>query len=330
MREFSGYKKGINFGGWISQCSEYTYEHYDTYIKAEDFAKVKEMGYDHIRVPMDYELIQTEEGEFIEKGFTYIDFAIENCRKNGLNMVLDLHRAPGYSFDPGHNKTGLFESEELQERFYGIWLELAKRYGKHADMLTLELLNEVTKQSYQPTWNKMIRHTIELIRTVAPDIRIIVGGYNNNSAEAVRALDEPYDDKIVYTFHFYEPLIFTHQGAYWIATMDTEFRCPFEMTYGEYQEKSEKYLCQAFSDFTKYNKDDVMGEIYFEDLIKEAIDVAEERNVPLYCGEFGVIDRVSRDEAQKWYDLFYKFMDKYEIASSIWNYRGLDFQVAAE
>ena len=330
MREFSGYKKGINFGGWISQCSEYTYEHYDTYIKAEDFAKVKEMGYDHIRVPMDYELIQTEEGEFIEKGFTYIDFAIENCRKNGLNMVLDLHRAPGYSFDPGHNKTGLFESEELQERFYGIWLELAKRYGKHADMLTLELLNEVTKQSYQATWNKMIRHTIEVIRTVASDIRIIVGGYNNNSAEAVRALDEPYDDKIVYTFHFYEPLIFTHQGAYWIATMDTEFRCPFEMTYGEYQEKSEKYLCQAFSDFTKYNKDDVMGEIYFEDLIKEAIDVAEERNVPLYCGEFGVIDRVSRDEAQKWYDLFYKFMDKYEIASSIWNYRGLDFQVAAE
>lgn len=327
MREFTGYKKGINFGGWISQCSEYTKEHYDSFITEEDFVNVKSLGYDHIRVPLDYEIIQTEEGEFIEDGFKYIDFAIENCRKNGLNMVLDLHRTPGYSFDPGHNKTGLFETESLQERFYGIWAELAKRYGQNIDMLTFELLNEVTDKSYQPTWNKMIRHTIEIIREVAKDMRIIVGGYHNNSAEAVRALDEPYDDKIVYTFHFYEPLIFTHQGAYWIATMDTEFRCPFEMTYGEYEEKSAKYLCQAYSSFKKYDPDKVIGEEYFENLIMEAIKVAEERDVPLYCGEFGVIDRASKDEAKKWYELFYKFMDKYQIASSIWSYKAMDFGV---
>jgi len=325
MRDFVGYKKGINFGGWISQCKEYTTEHYDSFIKAEDFTVAKSMGYDHIRVPLDYEIIETEEGEFIESGFKYIDFAIENCRKNGLNMVLDLHRTPGYSFDPGHNKSGLFDSEELQERFYDIWRELSKRYGHNADMLTLELLNEVTKESYMPTWNKMIRHTIEIIREVAPDIRIIVGGYNNKSVEAVRALDMPYDDKIVYTFHFYEPLLFTHQGAYWIETMDTEFRCPFEMTYGEYQEKSSKLLCQAFSDFGKYDQNELIGEKYFDDLIREAIDVADERNVPLYCGEFGVIDRASREEAEKWYNFFYQFMDKYQIASSIWTYRGLDF-----
>lgn len=325
MREFTGYKKGINFGGWISQCSEYTKEHYDSFITAEDFVNVKNLGYDHIRVPMDYILIETDDYEFVESGFAYIDFAIENCRKNGLNMVLDLHRTPGYSFDPGHKEAGLFESEELQERFYDIWKELAKRYGDNYDMLTFELLNEVTDQSYQPTWNKMIRHTIELIREVAPDIRIIVGGYNNNSVEAVRALDEPYDDKIVYTFHFYEPLIFTHQGAYWIETMDTEFRCPFEMTYGEYQEKSDKYLCQSFVDFNKYNQDAVLGEEFFEDLIMEAIKVSDERNVPLYCGEFGVIDRASKEEAEKWYDFFYKFMDKYQIASAIWTYRKMDF-----
>lgn len=327
MREFTGYRKGVNFGGWISQCSEYTKEHYDTFITAPDFSKAKEMGYDHIRVPLDYEVIETEEGQFIESGFEYIDFAIKNCKENGLNMVLDLHRTPGYSFDPGHNKTGLFEREDLQERFYDIWKELAKRYGQYSDMLSFELLNEVTKKSYQPTWNKMIRHAIELIRETAPDISIIVGGYNNNSAEAVKSLDMPYDDKIVYNFHFYEPLLFTHQGAYWIDTMDTSFRCPFEMTYGEYEEKSSKMLCQAYSDFLKYNKDDVIGEEYFENLIMEAITVAEERNVPLYCGEFGVIDRADRAEAEKWYKLFYQVMDKYEIASAIWTYRAMDFGI---
>ena len=194
-------------------------------------------------------------------------------------------------------------------------------------MLAFELLNEVTNPAYQPTWNKMIRHTIEIIREDSKDMRIIVGGYNNNSVEAVKALDMPYDDKIVYTFHFYEPLIFTHQGAYWIATMDTEFRCPFEMTYGEYEEKSAKYLCQAYSDFKKYNPDKIIGEEYFEDLIREAIDVADERDVPLYCGEFGVIDRASKEEAQKWYKFFYQFMDKYQIASAIWSYRKMDFGI---
>lgn len=327
MKEFNGYKKGVNFGGWLSQC-DHTYEHYDSFIIEADFFKAKEMGYDHIRVPVDYELIQTEEGEFIERGFEYIDFAIKSCKAAGLKMVLDLHRAPGFSFDPFHNKTGLFESEELQERFYIIWKEFAKRYACEYEMLCFELLNEVTNHEYQITWNKMIKKCIGLIREISSDIRIIVGGYNNSSVEAVKELDMPADENVVYTFHFYEPLIFTHQGAYWIATMDTEFRCPFEMTYKEYDELSAKYLCQAYADFNKYEADSILGEEFFENLLSEAIKVADERNVALYCGEFGVIDRVSREEAQKWYDLFYRFMDKYKISSAIWNYKEMDFGIS--
>lgn len=326
MKEFKGYKKGVNFGGWLSQC-DHTKNTYDNFIKEDDFANALRLGYDHIRVPIDYELIEDEEGNFIEEGFSYIEFAIAMCKKNGLNMILDLHRTPGFSFDPFHNKTGLFESEELQERFYAIWDNLAKRFSNNADMLTFELLNEVTNPEYQPTWNKMAAKAINIIRGYSKDIHIIVGGYNNNSVEAIGAIDEPVDDNIVHTFHFYEPLLFTHQGAYWIATMDQSFRCKFEMTYGEYERLSAKYLCQAYSDFTKYDENEVIGEKYFDDLLSGAIKIAEERNVSLYCGEFGVIDRVSREEAQKWYDLFYKYLDKYSIGSAIWTYRGLDFGI---
>ena len=326
MRKFEGYTKGVNFGGWISQC-DHTKEHYDEFIKEADFENAKNMGFDHIRVPVDYDLIETNDGIRKADGFAYIDFAIEMCRKYGLNMILDLHRTPGYSFDPGHNEKGLFESEEYQKRFYAIWDEFAKRYGKNDDMLVFELLNEVTKPEYQPIWNRMITKCIKLIREYAPDIQIIVGGYNNNSVEAVAALDPPYDDKVVYSFHFYEPLLFTHQGAYWIATMDTNFRCKFDMTYGEYEELSAKYLCQAYSDFKKYDLNKVIGEEYFEDLLIEAIKVAEERDVCLYCGEFGVIDLADKNEAAKWFDLFYKFMNKYEIASAVWNYKEMDFEI---
>lgn len=326
MKEFKGYKKGVNFGGWLSQC-EKTREHYDSFIGDEDFAKAKSLGYDHIRLPIDYELIEDEDGVFNDWGMTYIDYAIRMCRENDLKMVLDLHRAPGYSFDPFHNKSGLFDSEELQERFYAIWDKFAQRYGKDDDMLCFELLNEVTDIKFQPTWNKMIKKTMEIIRKSAPSIRVIVGGYNNSSVEAVGALDMPYDENVVYTFHFYEPLVFTHQGAPWIATMDTEFRCGFEMTYGMYEKESARLLCQAYSDFKKYDPDKVIGEEYFEDLLGGAIKIAEERNVSLYCGEFGVIDRADKKEAQKWFDIFYAFLDKYSIASSIWNYKKMDFGI---
>ena len=35
LKEFKGYKKGIDLGGWLSQC-HHTYEHYDSFIKEED------------------------------------------------------------------------------------------------------------------------------------------------------------------------------------------------------------------------------------------------------------------------------------------------------
>lgn len=324
MKEFVGYKKGVNFGGWISQC-EYKKEHYDTFIRAEDFSNVKKMGYDHIRLPVDYEVFQDDIGAFLEDGFKYINFAIENCRKNGLRMILDLHKTPGFSFDPFHNELGLFESEDLQNRFYAIWEEFARRYAKESDVLCFELLNEVTKKEYKDTWNKMIEHTISIIRKYSKEIRIIFGGYYNNSVESVKDLIRPDDENIVYTFHFYEPLLFTHQGAPWIASMDPNFRCNFDMTYRQYDELSQKLLSQSYSGFGRFDPDKVIGEEYFETLLLDAIKVAEERNVALFCGEFGVIDRADKAEAEKWFKLFYKFLEKYSIASSIWSYRAMDF-----
>lgn len=324
MKEFVGYKKGVNFGGWISQC-EYKKEHYDTFIRAEDFSNVKKMGYDHIRLPVDYEVFQDDTGAFLEDGFKYINFAIENCRKNGLRMILDLHKTPGFSFDPFHNELGLFESEDLQNRFYAIWEEFARRYAKESDVLCFELLNEVTKKEYKDAWNKMIEHTISIIRKYSKEIRIIFGGYYNNSVESVKDLICPDDENIVYTFHFYEPLLFTHQGAPWIASMDPNFRCNFDMTYRQYDELSQKLLSQSYSGFGRFDPDKVIGEEYFETLLLDAIKVAEERNVALFCGEFGVIDRADKAEAEKWFKLFYKFLEKYSIASSIWSYRAMDF-----
>lgn len=329
MKEFKGYDLGVNFGGWLSQC-DHTKERYDTFITAKDFETVAKRGFDHVRVPVDYELILNDDYSFKEDGFKYIDFAIEMCQKNNLHMILDLHRTPGYSFDPFHGERGFFESDEYQNVFYNIWKEFASRFGKYHEILAFELLNEVTKKEYCDIWNSISDKCIGLIRQSAPVSNIIIGGYYNNSLEAIKSLNMPADDHIVYTFHCYEPLLFTHQGAFWIETMDTEFRCNYEMPYSKYEELSQKYLCQAYASFESFDQNACPDTVYFENLLNEAVEVAKERNVALYCGEYGVIDRADKKEAAKWFNDFHTVMNKYKIGRAVWNYKQMDFEIAED
>ena len=220
MREFKGYHKGVNLGGWLSQCGRdnYTKEHYDTFIVEKDFEIIKSWGLDHVRVPVDAEVIQEEDGTMKEDGLYYLDKAMEWCKKYGLNMILDLHKAHGYIFDD-ENNCQLFYQEKLQNIFYELWSRLAERYGKNRDFVTLELLNEVTSADFTDIWNKMAAKAIKTIRERDKDIRIIVGGIFNDSIFGLKLLDPPADENIVFTFHCYSPLVFTHQGAYWVSRM---------------------------------------------------------------------------------------------------------------
>ena len=66
MKEWSGYKKGVNIGVWLSQC-KHTYEHYDSFVSEDDFKIISEWGLDHVRIPVDYNLIEDEAGNYIDK-----------------------------------------------------------------------------------------------------------------------------------------------------------------------------------------------------------------------------------------------------------------------
>ena len=322
MREFKGYMHGINLGGWFSQC-DHSIKRYDYFIQRDDFRRIARWGFDHVRIPVDYELILDEKHHFKEDGFKRLDDCILWCKENGLNMILDLHKTVGFSFDDGENEDGFFVDEKYQQIFYDIWKEFARRYGHHAH-LSFELLNEVSDASYCQKWNEIIRKTIETIRNEASETPIIVGGYHNNSVWAVKDLDVPYDENVVYNFHCYNPLIFTHQGAYWVNGMDTSFRTPFEHSYSEYRRLSEEQMDIGRFDFFP-EEDKIIDASYFEELFAEALQVAEERNVPLYCGEYGVIDRADPAETLKWYACIHEVFEKHHIGRAMWSYKEMDF-----
>ena len=297
LRE-KGFFKGVNLGGWLSQC-DYSEDRLNNFIKEEDIAKISSWGLDHVRIPVDYNVLEAEAGVYKEDGFAHLDRAVEWCRKYKLNMVLDLHKTAGFSFDFGEKETGFFENEKLQERFYLLWEEIARHYGKYADSIAFELLNEVTDASFIDTWNKVSHECIRRIRAIAPDTVILVGSYYNNSVVAVKDLAAPYDDKVVYNFHCYDPLKFTHQGAYWTDAINPEERVPFE-------------------------ESGVDGS-YFVALFESAIEAAKKNNTELYCGEYGVIDVVSPEDTVKWYKEINQVLNKYGIARSAWSYKEMDF-----
>lgn len=329
MKQFKGYMHGVNLGGWLSQCV-HTKEHYDSFINEMDIRKIKSWGMDHVRVPVDYDLVEDENANYKEEGFAYLDKVIDWCEKSGLNMILDLHKTFGFSFDAGEHESGFFENEAYQERFYRLWEEFAHRYGTFKDRLAFELLNEVTDKEFMPAWNRIARTCIERIRAICPGIKILVGGYYNNSIEGLKGLEDPYDENIVYNFHCYEPLIFTHQGAPWIPSMDTSFRMSVDSTYAQYGKYCSEQLKGFNVDVSAYPQDKPLGVEYFEDLMEEAVRIANEKDVALYCGEYGVIDRADPQDALKWYSLIGSCFAKHNIGRAAWSYKKMDFGLSDE
>ncbi len=329
MKRFDGFMHGVNLGGWFSQCN-HTEERYDNFIKKEDFKVIASWGLDHVRLPIDYELVETADGSPIEKGYERIRKAAEWCKENNLNMLLDLHKTAGYSFDLGYKESGFFEDEKLQERFYKLWENLARNFANifegSNNEICFELLNEVTDQSYCKKWNAIAKTCIQKIRAIAPDTKILVGSYWNNSLAAVKDLDEPYDENIVYNFHCYEPLLFTHQGAQWVGPkMNPDFRFPLKSTFAEYAKMTSEKVGQIGNAFNAFSPDASVDVSYFEKIFEEAIGIAEKRNVLLYCGEYGVIDRASPEDTLEWYRLISTVFNNHGIGRAAWSFRQMDF-----
>lgn len=324
-------KKGVNLGGFLSQC-EHSEHHYDTFITEADLQRIATMGYDHVRLPIDYEIFETEEGDSIEAGFNRVHTIIGWAKNNGLDIVLDLHKAPGYDFNNAGNGNdagdlnNLFSNEGLQDRFVGLWEKIASAYCKY-DHVVFELLNEVVEEDNADSWNALIKRTVNAIRKIT-DRPIIYGGIQWNSARTVKFLEKPEHENIIFTFHFYEPLLFTHQKAYWVKNMSPteDISYPESMEY--YRTKSEVLGFQG--EIVKYAKAKTMGPEFIKEMIKEAVDAAAAAGVPIYCGEFGVIDQAPIEDTLRWFKDVYSVFDEFDIGSSLWNYKEKDFGLIGE
>ena len=329
MKSFVGYLKGVNLGGWISQFAKYDEAHFESFITKKDIDYIKSIGFDHVRVPVDYNVLEDEDGNIKESGFGYLENCRKWCEEAGLNMLIDLHECYGYSFDPlkkDMDREKFFYDETLQARFLKLWKEIATRFKDHTDMVAFEPLNEVVLLDVADAWNKILTKYIKMMREIVPDAYIITGGVCYNNVLTVKLLDIPVDDKIVYNFHCYEPMVFTHQGAYWVDCMPSDYRIGYPKTIEEYKKASNELSSDlAGAIFAEGIKNPREG--FFDDLFQPAIAKAEADGVALYCGEYGVIDLAANEDKLRWLKDIHSTFAKYGIGRALWNYKEKDFGI---
>jgi len=332
MKVFEGFQKGVNLGGWISQFDKYDIAHFDSFITEKDIEYIASLGFDHVRVPVDYNVLEDEEGAIIPSGFAYLEKCREWCEKYSLNMLIDLHECYGYSFDPlkkDMDREKFFYDDELQARFLKLWREIAERFKAYPEQVAFEPLNEVVLFEVADAWNVLIEKYIKAMREIAPDNYIVVGGVRYNNVLSVPLLKVPQDDKVVFNFHCYEPMIFTHQGAYWVEYMPADFRITYPKTIEEYQKVS-RDLTDDLAGAIFFDGISEIGTQFFEDIFAVAIEAAKKADVPLYCGEYGVIDLADNEDKIRWLADIHEVFKKHGIGRALWNYKQKDFGLVDE
>lgn len=321
--------RGVNLGGWISQYGRANQTHFDHFITATDIDRIAAWGMDHVRLPLDYPVIEDDSrpGVYKESGLKYIDDCLKWCQARELGLILDLHRAPGYSFG-SLDSNSLFDSADDQTRYINLWTFLAKRYRGADDGLKLELLNEVVEPN-SDRWNALAHRTIAAIRSVDPTRDIIYGGNHYNSVDELNNIDwVAHEDHIIYTFHFYKPHLFTHQNAQW-SPMTREYqqtlRYPGRVPgLDEFLDQHPEFRASRSEHLGEMNRD------LLERLAAPAADFMARTQKPVYCGEYGVIDHAPLPSRVAWHRDFVDILRHLGIGSAVWTYKNMSFGLVEE
>lgn len=316
-------KTGINLGGWISQYPSLDHNHFKSFITASDIDRIAGWGFDHVRLPVDYPVIEDDAcpGVLKEDGMAYIEACLGWCAKNKLPVIFDLHKAPGFAFDE-HNKADLFNNPSLQERFINLWKLIARRYsGKMENELAFELLNEITQPDSSP-WNALVKRTVAAIRAIDPLRLIVIGGNYYNAASELKNLELLEDENILYTFHYYLPLCVTHQKAPWVPVL-VDYNKTLNYP-GESAEGLEKFANKLTHQFA-----DEIGIVFDKECLRNylmpAVEFSHQTGQPVYCGEFGVYVGAPMTTRVNWTKDMVDLLNEYGMGHALWTYKALDF-----
>ena len=307
------FSRGVNLTGWF-QTSSVRQVQFTKFTKA-DFENIKSLGCDVIRLPINLEGMASAGPDYIIDPLFYyfMDEIIDWAEALNIYLLLDYHAT----------SSRVFEDANLEASLIAMWTQLAGRYKNRSDYILYEIINEPHDIS-DSKWNGIQKNVLEAIRQVDTKHTIVVtpagwGSYNN-----LKYMPQYDDDNLIYSFHFYDPFLFTHQGASWTSpSMASLSGVPFPYDPARMPECPDdlKGTWIEGSLNNSYKNDGTEAKV--KELINIAIKFRDERNVTIFCGEFGVyIPNSPPEDRVSWYGLVPGYLSENNIPWTMWDYKG--------
>ena len=223
-----GFTRGIGIGhvlGWAPldparpvEFSTPTFAERERLLSKEELAQLAHAGFNFIRLAVDpgpFLRVRTSRQESLDNILLGHVRAILDA---GLSVVVDLHPSDLHAQYTGVSLTTGLESE-LFARYLNELAHLSNLLSTvEPGRVALELMNEPPVPTAR--WQPMLEAAYAVVRSKAPGLPIILSGGDEGSIEGLLQLKTDRfraDPLVLFSFHYYDPYQFTHQGASWNA-----------------------------------------------------------------------------------------------------------------
>lgn len=192
--------------------AEHAGEFFDSYlnhyIQEKDFALLKSMGINSIRIPFNYHFFTEDQNleVFNDEGFAPLDRVVGLCEKYGIYAILDLHAVPGGQNPDWHadNLTGqaqFWKFSYFRKQMALLWKHIAEHYKDNRWIAGYDLLNEPSYGLTAELFNSFYDLAIAAIREVDTNHVLFLEG--DDFGRSFELFHEPQDPQIAYAVHYY-------------------------------------------------------------------------------------------------------------------------------
>lgn len=172
------------------------------------FAAIRRAGFDFVRLNLMAFRFMDAQNRVDPQWLAKLDAVVSEATQHGLGIIVDEH-----DFDACSANV-----EICRAKLSAFWEQVAPRYAGAPRSVAFEILNEPHDQLNGEPWNQLFAQELAIVRRTNPTRIVVVGPTHWNSYADLPLLKLPADPNLLVTFHYYEPMRFTHQGAPWVES----------------------------------------------------------------------------------------------------------------
>lgn len=312
-------ERGVNVPNWFWYAKDDSPAGVAAYLTEVDAANIRSSGLTHVRIPIEPGLLwDTAEHGLKKEKMAALRQVIDMLVGAGLVVIVDVH--------PNTTAWAKIEGKEPDvaelEKF---WVELASAMKDTSpSAVAMEILNEPHDIPDHDVWPRIQQRLLTAIRAVLPRHTIVVTGDDWGGIDGLLRLT-PYEDKnLVYSFHFYEPMTFTHQGATWGWPPWRHMAdVPYPSTVENVKAAAEKIVDKQARDAVTAYGEEIWNAAKLRERLGKAAAWSKEHGAPVYCGEFGVYRKFApKPNRLIWLRDVTGVLGDFKIGWSRWDYAG--------